>query len=147
MLSLLLLFKDQKTLKNLKDKFPQSDIMFVCNKVDVCDKAREFDDDDDDDDDDHDEDNDDDDDDDDDGHDDDDDDAGKVQAVNKGEKVFGQLIKKEFVSGDMESCLFFHAISAKKVREERKTGTLTEFTENFKRFESSLKEQDRKSVV
>ena len=86
----------------------------MCNKVDLLDKAREFED--------------------------DDDDAGKVQAMNKGEKVFGQLIEKEFVSGDMESCPLFHAISAKKVREERRERTSTEFTENFKRFESSLKE-------
>ena len=113
-----MLFKDQKTLKFLKDKFPQSDIMYVCNKVDVCDKAKVFDYEDDD----------------------DDDDARKDQAVNKGEKVFGQLIANEYVSGDMESCPLFHAISAKEVREERIKKRPTEFTENFKRFESSLKE-------
>lgn len=114
--------QDQKTLKYLKDKCPQSDVMYVCNKVDVCDKARDHDNDDGD------------------GDDSADEDAGKVQAINKGEKVFGQLIKNEYVSGDIESCPLFHAISAKKVREERRERTSTEFTENFKRFESSLKE-------
>lgn len=108
--------------------------MYVCNKVDDCDKARDFDlHDDDDGDDDGDGNND-------DGYDDYDDDEGKVQAVSKGEKVFGQLKGKELVSGDMESCPLFHAISARKVREERRGNTPTEFTENFKRFESALKE-------
>ena len=42
-----LTFKDEESLTFLKGKFPQSAIMFVCNKVDITQEARQFDKDDD----------------------------------------------------------------------------------------------------
>ncbi|XP_068734340.1 dual serine/threonine and tyrosine protein kinase-like [Montipora capricornis] len=115
---------DKQTLRFLKDKNPQSCIIYVCNKVDITEEARS-----------HDYEDDDDDDDDDDDEEDDDDDS-----KSKEEKVFDQLTEEGLVSGDCwKSCPLFHAISAKLVRAERRNGNLTEATERFRRFESHLK--------
>ena len=37
------IYKDEESLTFLKDKSPQSAIMFVCNKVDITREARQFD--------------------------------------------------------------------------------------------------------
>ena len=107
--------------------------MYVCNKVDITEEARGHDYDDDDDDDEEEEE-----------EEEEEDSKSKgngFPAASKGEKVFLQLREQGFVSDNCwKSCPFYHAISAKLVREERKKkGKLTEATESFKRFESSLK--------
>ena len=95
--------------------------MYVCNKVDTTNEAREFDNDEDDEDGDG------------DGN------GNKIQAVSKGERVFNQLKEKEFVTGDSwEQCRVFHAISAKGVRDERRRKRPSEATTRFNKFESSL---------
>ena len=108
----------------MKDRFPQSPIMYVCNKVDTTNEAREFDNSEDEEDDD----------------DDDDENRNGRQIVSKGEKVFNQLKERGLVSDDSwETCPEYHAISAKEVREERQgKRRLGEATERFKGFESSL---------
>lgn len=101
----------------MKGKFPQSPIMFVCNKVDISKEAREFD------------------------HSDDDDDDDEIEGSHgKGEIVFGQLKKRKFLSEESwQTCDLFHAISAKNVRYDRREGIEGEATWRFQRFQTDLK--------
>ena len=116
----LIVFKDVETLTYLKNRFPQSPTMYVCNKVDTTQGAQEFDKREDD-------------------EDGSDDDGNESREVSKEEKVFNQLKEKEFVSGDSwQKCRVFHAISAKEVKKERVGKRPSEATRRFKRFESSL---------
>ena len=127
----------------MKGKFPQSSILFVCNKIDMTKEARKFDkrDDDEDDDDDDDESE----------SKDDSDGQGLThnpehgQVPNKGETVFNQLKERKFLSGESwQTCDSFHAISAKEVREERVNHRDGEATRSFQRFQTNLQSLLRK---
>ena len=105
----------------LKGKFPQSPIMFVCNKVDITKEAGEFDNGDDDDD-------------------DSDDDDEVERGRDKGKIVFHQLKEQKFLLEEsLQTCDLFHAISAKKVREERRDKIEGAATWRFQRFQTHLK--------
>ena len=157
--------KDKKTLEFLKNKFPLTQVMFVCNKVDITRQAQKYDkrsgdrkkshkDDDDE------------------GEDenqDDDDEEGEEEeeeeeqeeqkeeeekekesdrnacqskksdiANDKGEAVFNQLNGKYLLGDSWETCPLFHAISAREVREERLKKREGEATRRFRLFLSSL---------
>ena len=128
-------FKDVDSLSFLKGKFPQSPVMFVCNKVDITKEAEQFDNSDDDDDDEEEE-----------------DDEDKVEegrdrgetrdekVPDKEEIVFNQLKERKFLSGESwQSCDLFHAISAKEVRDERRSPAREgEATWRFQRFQTDL---------
>lgn len=103
----------------MKGKFPQSPIMFVCNKVDITKEANEFDNSDDDDD--------------------DEDDKKAEGAHDKGKIAFNQLKERNFLSGESwQKCDLFHPISAKTVRDERLKKKEKEATERFQRFQTHL---------
>ena len=122
LMAIFIAFKDLETLKSLKDRFPQSPTMYVCNKVDTTREAQEFDNSEDEED----------------GNDDDENGNGR-HTVSKGEKVFNQLKRRGLVSDDSwETCPLFHAISAKEVREERLERRPSKATERFNTFESNL---------
>ena len=91
--------------------------MFVCNKVDITDEAEEFD-----------------------KSDDDDDDDVEAEGCRDKEKiVFNQLKENNFLSGEnCQACDLFHAISAKKVRDERRNGIEGAATWRFQRFQTHL---------
>ena len=101
----------------MKSKFPQSPIMFVCNKVDITKEAKEFD-----------------------YSDDDDDDDDKVEGDRgKEEIVFDQMKERKFLSEESwQECDLFHAISAKNVRDDRLKRMEGEATRRFQRFETHL---------
>ena len=101
----------------MKSKFPQSPIMFVCNKVDITKEAKEFD-----------------------YSDDDDDDDDKVEGDRgKEEIVFDQMKDRKFLSEESwQECDLFHAISAKNVRDDRLKRMEGEATRRFQRFETHL---------
>ena len=88
--------------------------MFVCNKVDITKEAEEFDD--------------------------RDDDDGDAEGRRDKEKiVFNQLKGKNFFSGEsLQACDLFHAISAKKVRDERLEKIEGAATWRFQRFQTNL---------
>lgn len=100
----------------MKGKFPQSPIMFVCNKVDITKEAKKFDDDD------------------------EEVDPGEEKVLDKEEIVFNQLKERKFLSGESwQMCDLFHAISAKEVREERRSPEREgEATWRFQRFQTYL---------
>ena len=109
-----------ESLGYLKGKFPQSPIMFVCNKVDITKEAGEFDNSEDDDD--------------------DSDDDEVERGCDKEEIVFHQLKEQKFLLEEsLQTCDLFHAISAKKVREERRDKIEGPATRRFQRFQTHLK--------
>jgi len=91
--------------------------MFVCNKVDVTKEEEQF------------------------GNSDDDDDDDEVEVGRgKEEIVFHQLKKRKFLSAESwQTCDLFHAISAKKVRDERLRKREGTATWRFQRFQTHLK--------
>lgn len=151
----------------MKDKFPLSHILFVCNKLDTTKEAKQYDrraaarkdshdkEDDDDDDGDggggcsggHC-----------DGDDDDNDDEDKDEdkevnreeqeqeheekgaVIKKGEAVFNQLRDKFALGETWETCPFYYAMSAKEVRQERLAKREAESTRRFRRFQTSLQD-------
>ncbi|PFX34056.1 Dual serine/threonine and tyrosine protein kinase, partial [Stylophora pistillata] len=119
---------DVTTLTFLKDKSPQSSIMFVCNKVDIEVTGPVHDDDDDED---EEEDN-------------ESDGSSESDEINdkkdKEEVVFDQLKDSNFLTGESsKTCDLFHAISAKDIRTERKDKVSGgEATRRFQRFQGKL---------
>ena len=140
----------------MKDKFPLSHILFICNKVDTTNEAKKYDcraaaridshDDNDDgsgssgyycggDDDDND-------------HEDEEKEENREEqeheeeaaVINKGEAVFNQLKDKFALGETWETCPFYYAMSAKEVRQERLEQEPAESTRRFQRFQASLQD-------
>ena len=138
----------------MKDKFPLSHILFICNKVDTTKEAKKYDgravsridshdgnddgggssgcycdvDDDDN------------------GDEDEDKEENKEEqeheengaVINKGKAVFKQLRDKFALGETWETCPLYYAMSAKEVRQERLAKREAESTRRFRRFQSSL---------
>ena len=111
-------FKDEQSLNFLKGKFPQSPVMFVCNKVDITKEAGEFD-----------------------NSDDDGDDDDEVKGRHGREEiVFDQLKERKFISEESwQTCDLFHAFSVNNVRKERLMRIEGAATWRFQRFETHLR--------
>ena len=101
----------------MKNKFPQCLIIFVCNKVDITEEAQDSDED----------------------SDDSEDSDDEESRLDKGEVVFRQLKESNFLTeNSSKTCSLYHAISAKAVRNERKSSPKSQATERFNRFASCL---------
>ena len=140
----------------MKDKFPLSHILFICNKVDTTNEAKKYDcrtaaridshDDNDDgggssgyycggDDDDND-------------HEDEQKEENREEqeheeeaaVINKGEAVFNQLRDKFALGETWETCPLYYTMSAKEVRQERLEREPAESTRRFQRFQASLQD-------
>ena len=140
----------------MKDKFPLSHILFICNKVDTTKEAKKYDgravsridshdgnddgggssgcycDVDDDDNGDEDEDK--------EENREEQEHEGDGTVINKGKAVFNQLRDKFALGETWETCPLYYSMSAKEVRKERLAKRKAESTKRFRRFQTSLQD-------